>query len=54
MTYIRQGIEKNIRGNSIRLRGVEMWIAILVEIKNKTGINSFCNKYKASLIQMYN
>ena len=43
----------NNRGNSIRIRGVKMWNVIPVEIRNKLSINSFRNKYKAFLIQMY-
>ena len=44
----------NIRENSIRIRGVKVWNVIPVEIRNKISINSFCNKYKTFLIQMYN
>ena len=44
----------NIRGNSIRIREVKVWNGIPVEIRNKISINSFHNKYKSFLIQMYN
>ena len=43
--------QKNIRGNSIRIRGVKVWNAIPVGMRNKVSINSFCNKYKTSLFK---
>ena len=52
--FLTRGIEQTFEKIAFEYEESKVWNAIPVGIRNKITINSFRNKCKASLIQMYN